>query len=95
MQSVVEQILIIKSEAKLPSSLAGDYKYLPDLLRYLDLIEEILKQGSSHPKYPSEQREKIARGFGRLITEDYDFSQTEFALKMTDVINDFCYEELP
>ena len=88
-RELLQEIVHVREKARAALEDPGHSGYLPVLIEYLELMETILHQGTSHPRYPQEERENLVRGFGRIALEDYAFSESKLCLEMLAVIERF------
>jgi hypothetical protein len=91
--SLLEELDSVRARAKSELNNRLHTPYLPVLIEYLDLIETILLQGPSHPRYSIDERQKLLGGFGRIALEDYAFAQGPLGTKMIKLINRFAGSE--
>ena len=63
----------------------GSYPYLPGIIETLELIRSCLESGDCE----KEQSQQWLRGLGRLITEDYSFSESELGSLLLDFTSGF------
>jgi hypothetical protein len=88
-KSLQQEIDSVRRRAKAALKKPDHYVSLSVLIQYLDLAEEILHQGESHPRYSLEERRKMLGGFGKIALDDYDFAESPLGLQMFDVMNRF------
>jgi hypothetical protein len=86
---LLRHLIPVREKAKTALATRGPHGYLPVLIQYLDLVEEVLRQGPSHPRYRREERQRMLGGFGKMALDDYAFAESELGQKMFDVMNRF------
>lgn len=69
------------SQSEKPES----YPFLPEIIETLELIRSCLESGDCE----KEQSQQWLRGLGRLITEDYSFSESELGTLLLDFTSGF------
>jgi hypothetical protein len=63
-------------------ALPGAYPYLPEIEKSL---AEMLKNTDASPS----RRDKMAGGLGRIVTEDYAFSESDLGGRILRIADDF------
>ena len=61
------------------------YPFLPGIIETLELIRSCLESGDCEKEYS----QQWLRGLGRLITEDYSFSESELGTLLLDFTSGF------
>ncbi len=88
-EKLVDRLVAVRDHARHVLHEPDASPYLPVLIEYLDEIEEILRQGPSHPRNPREERRKLQGGFGRIATEDILFPESPLGQEMAEFVNAF------
>jgi hypothetical protein len=79
MKTRIEQLIVeVKSEMRKENS----YPYLPEILNSLETMRGALSLSR-------ERRSKMAGALGRIVTEDYSFSESHLGDKIIKLANDF------
>jgi hypothetical protein len=86
---LLQQIVRVREEAKAALGNPRPYGFLPELIEYFDLMEAIVCQGASHPRYSRVERRKLLGGFGKIALDDYSFSESKLGSEMLAVMNRF------
>lgn len=77
-QRITEVLSLAKQAIQTPEA----YAYLPEIIRTLEVMLNSLHQDR-------EDRGRIARGLGRLVTEDYAFSESPLGTELLKLADDF------
>ena len=79
MKEKIEELLVLAQEAlKVP----GSYPFLPEIIESLENMKKKLNESR-------DRRERMAGGLGRLVTEDFDFSESELGTKLLKIADEF------
>ncbi len=79
MKERIEEIIGL---AKRASEDPESYPFLPEIIESLENMKKNLNVNR-------ERRERMAGALGRIITEDFNFSESELGSKLLKVVNDF------
>jgi hypothetical protein len=86
---MIERIRKLQAKIKRETEIPNSYSFLPELYEYLELLEAIMLKGKIHPRYAKDEREKIAGGMGRIITENYEFSESKLGEDLLRIADEF------
>lgn len=81
MDSRIEKLI---TEVESESRSASVYAYLPEIHEILIRIQEGLSEKNRNDKFLWQ----LAKGLGRLITEDYDFSNSPLGSSLLRLVSD-------
>jgi hypothetical protein len=79
---IVERIKKLLADVHRAEALPGAYPYLPDIAKSLEAMLENVDTSPS-------RRDKMAGGLGRIVTEDYAFSESDLGGRILRVADDF------
>jgi hypothetical protein len=83
-----EKITELIGLAKRNSTKPGSFPFLPEIIESLENMQKNLNVSR-------DRKEKMAGALGRLVTEDFNFSESELGNKLLKIADDFVeYEEL-
>jgi hypothetical protein len=88
-KDLLGRIATARQHARNAAGQSTSNPYLPEMIGYLDLMDEILRSGPAHPRYSREERGKIVGGFGRLALDNYAFAESPLGTELFDVVNSF------
>jgi hypothetical protein len=83
-------IIQCKNESNKPDS----FSFLPEITATLKLINEIISTGVGHPRFGKNEREKIVRGLGRLVTEQVSFSESRLGERILLACEEFVNQNI-
>lgn len=82
MSILMKKIHDLKKEVDIEQERAGAFGFLPSVANVLEqMIEEI--------SAPRMKRDRIAGALGRLVTEDYAFSESELGGKLLELADEY------
>ncbi len=87
--SFIDEIETTINDAKVYSLKDNSYPYMPEIIEYLELFQEILRTGKRHAQFDSESRKRLLSGFGKLVLDNVDFYESEMGRRILDVGNEF------
>lgn len=76
-----ELIQVCKAKLEMQDS----YAYLPDIVEILLEINACIEKGDCADEY----QRKLLRGFGRLVTESYEFSESTLGKRLLQFATDY------
>lgn len=79
MRKRIEQLL---KKVKRAGGKKGSYPFLPEIIQSLEVMRD-------SPNLSQERRAKMAGALGRLVTEDYRFSESSLGGEILKVVEEF------
>ncbi len=76
------QIRILIQTAINANSKPGSYAFLPEIIASLEKMQNSLNEDS-------DRRRKMAGALGRLVTEDWNFSESDLGQQLLDLVNEY------
>jgi hypothetical protein len=87
--TLLQQIGSVRRKANAAIKKPRSHQYLPYLIEYLDLAEEVLRKGPRHSRHSRKERGEMLGGFGRILLDDYRLAESELGCAMINVMNRF------
>jgi len=84
MKGLLNRLDDLITEAELESKKDDCFRFLPDIVKSLVALREGLKA----KKIGKEKRRRMIGGLGRIITEDYSFSEGKLGTQLLNFLND-------
>ena len=88
-KKIISRVRKLRNKALKKMGKPDSYPFLPELIEYLNLFEEIIIKGKAHPRHSKNERAKLAGGMERIITESYDFSESELGNEFLEIAEEF------
>jgi hypothetical protein len=85
-EKAIDEII---EECETEQSKLNSNPYFPDIILSLKQMREIIIIGSGHSRYSKAERSKIAGALGRIITEDFSFSESMLGSKLLNIADEF------